>query len=340
MRLNALGEFGVIAALGQLVSRPSPSLLVGVGDDAAVWASSQGAEIATTDLLLEGIHFRLDTTSWYDLGWKALAVNLSDIAAMGGQPRYALVGLGLPPNTEFAMIQDFYRGATAIGDRFGTIIIGGDTVRSDAKTVVSVSLIGSASVIEGNVRWLRRDAARVGDIIAVTGTLGASAGGLELLLHHAILPAEVTESLGAAHATPVPRVPEAHVLLAMGVEAAMDISDGLVGDLVKLCTASGVAGVLDPAKVPLSNALRTAFPERARSLALYGGEDYELLFAVRPELFGGVADRLRDMGLAPATAIGQISSGPSGRVWLLDAAGHRTNPRHGGYDAFAASCQG
>lgn len=335
MKVTALGEFGLIAALAKIISRTSPHLVVGIGDDAAVWTTSSTQEIATTDILVEGVHFTLDMATWYELGWKALAVNLSDIAAMGGEPRYALVSLALPPTTELANVEELYRGAAALADRFGAIIAGGDTVRSPQPVVISVAALGAARTVGGQVRLLRRSAARVGDVIAVTGALGGSAGGLEMLQRRLQCPPAVAAALRDAHLKPTPRVAEAQVLLATGVEAAMDISDGLVGDLKKLCLASGTAAVLDPARVPLPPALCAAFPDQACALALYGGEDYELLFCAAPNVFAAAGERLHDSGLAPATAVGEIVAGPPGQVWLRDAAGRRTEPAGGGYDAFA-----
>lgn len=335
MNVTALGEFGLIADLARIVSRASPDLLVGIGDDAAVWTAPSTPAIATTDILIEDVHFTLGATTWFELGWKALAVNLSDIAAMGGEPRFALLSLALPPSTEVASVEELYRGVAAVGDRFGTIIAGGDTVRSPQPVVVSVTVAGAAREIGGQVRLLRRSVAQVGDIVGVTGTLGGSAGGLAMLLQGLELPPAVATALREAHLKPVPRVPEAQVLLATGVEAAMDISDGLVGDLQKMCLASGMAAVVDPAKVAVQPALRAAFPDRALDMALYGGEDYELLFCAAPRVFAVASDRLRDMGLAAATVVGEIVAGPPGKVWLRDEEGRLVEPAGGGYDAFA-----
>jgi thiamine-monophosphate kinase len=335
MNVTALGEFGLIAALAKIAGRPAPGLVVGIGDDAAAWTPGTDQQLATTDILVEGIHFTLDSATWYDVGWKALAANISDIAAMGGVPRYALVSLALPTTTEVASVEELYRGAVALADRFGTVIAGGDTVRSPQAVVVAVVLLGDASLYQSRPRLLRRNAARPGDVVAVTGTLGGAAGGLELLLHGKTCDPGAAFALCQAHLRPIPRVPEAHVLLASGVEAAMDISDGITGDLRKLCEASGVAAVLEATQMPVHPALRTAFPDRALELALYGGEDYELLFCAPPAVFATTSAALHDAGLAPATAVGQIVAGPPSAVWLRGEDGSLVEPARGGYDAFA-----
>jgi thiamine-monophosphate kinase len=183
-----LGEFGLIARLAGTLAWPSapglaPGLKLGIGDDAAVWAPTPATwSVITTDALVENVHFRLRTTSWHDLGWKSLAVNLSDVAAMGARPRYAVVCLGVPGDVAVAAIDEFGRGLAEAGARYGTALVGGDTVAAPCATI-SVTVVGETPPAPPGEEppLLRRAAGRVGDALAVTGTLGASAGGLRLL---------------------------------------------------------------------------------------------------------------------------------------------------------------
>jgi thiamine-monophosphate kinase len=351
-----LGEFGLIARLADTLAWPvSPGLAqglkVGIGDDAAVWAPTPATwNVITTDALIENVHFRLRTTSWYDLGWKSLAVNLSDVAAMGAQPRYAVVSLGVPGDVAVSAVEEFGRGLAAVGARYGTALVGGDTVAAPC-TTISVTVVGeTAPAPPGEPPpLLQRRAGRVGDAVAVTGHLGASAGGLRLLeadeaaagsdalsmVPSASPESAAAEALRAAHLRPMPRVAAAAVLLAQGVRCAMDVSDGLLGDAQRLADASDVGVVLEAARVPVAPTLARLFPADALALAMGGGEDYELLCAGPNAVLAAAAAALAARGEPPLTVIGRLVAPPAAgpRVQVVDAQG-RPLPLTGGYVHF------
>jgi thiamine-monophosphate kinase len=237
MKASQLGEFGLIDRLGKIAAATgadSPSrrhLVVGIGDDAAAWQGESGQVVATADCLVEGVHFDLKTTSWRDLGWKAMAANLSDIAAMGGSPRYALITLCVPAESSAEDIEELYRGMGELANIYGVTIVGGDT--SAAPLVfVGITIIGQA-----RAHLLTRDGARPGDYIAVTGYLGASAGGLRMS-QDGIPQTEASAALYHAFLRPAPRLEMGELLVAEGARCAIDISDGLLADLGHICRQS------------------------------------------------------------------------------------------------------
>jgi thiamine-monophosphate kinase len=298
---------------------------VDVGDDTAAWRIGAEVELLTTDTMVEGIHFTTATTPWADVGWKALASNISDVASMGGRPAYAVVTLGLPADTPVSAIDDLYDGMLDIGREYETEILGGDIVRSPV-AFVSIALSG----IAGESLMLRSSATS-GDRIGVTGHLGSSAGGLEVLLQGGESGGlEAPQELVQAHRRPRPRVAEGQSLLRAGVRTAMDVSDGLLDDLGKLCLASGVAGQVRRDSVPVHPALRRAFPERYLEMALNGGEDYELLFTAPSSVMERAVSELG----GAAAIIGEVIEGTPGKVMLVDAAGNEVAPPRGGWDHF------
>jgi thiamine-monophosphate kinase len=220
MKVSEIGEFGLIARLAKMAQKSAgkdaaafKQLLVGIGDDAAAYFANNEIQLATVDSLVQDVHFSLSYMSWQELGWKSIAVNLSDIAAMGGFPRYALVSLGLPPDTEVENVIDLYRGMFDIAGKFGLAIVGGDTVNSPV-VFVSVTVIGSAG--DRKRGMLRRSAAKPGDKIAVTNSLGASAGGLKMLQKNLKFAPKYAKQLRQAHLLPNPRVSEGQTLVRKG----------------------------------------------------------------------------------------------------------------------------
>lgn len=334
MQVKELGEFGVIDLLNRMVvqERAGPDhgadfsfrLLVDTGDDTAAWRTGPATELFTTDSVVEDVHFTRVTTPWRDLGWKSLAANISDIAAMGGLPLYALVTLGLPSDTEVDDIQEVYRGMLEVSNKYGVAIVGGDVVRSPVM-FITVSLTG----IHPGQPMLRANA-RAGDLVAVTGYLGASGGGLRSMLDSLAVPVETAEYLSRSHRRPEPQVAEGRLLADAGVMAAMDVSDGLAGDLAKLCQASGVSARLFAQQVSVHPLLKQAFPDRYLELALHGGEDYLLLFTATKGLMARVLPRLPD----GAAVVGEIVPGDSGKVVIVDASGAETVAGRGGWDHF------
>lgn len=270
MNLSDVGEFDLIRRLGEILGPPSEGE-VWSGDDAAVIRAPAGTILFTADLLVEGVHFDLSLTGPRDLGYKAIAVNLSDIAAMGGTPRRALVSLGVRPQTEVSWVEDLYRGMRECCDEFSCAVVGGDVSRSDC-LVISVSALGNPA----GRRFVERRGARPGDSLCVTGTLGASAAGYRLLR------AGIRDrpDLLRAHLRPVPRVKEVETLRRHLPSAMIDVSDGFGADLSHLCRASNVGAVVDAARLPLASHEGVSLDRGPLELALSGGEDYELIFTI------------------------------------------------------------
>lgn len=335
MKVAELGESGLIELLTRLVtqkrSRPDIArahefrLLVGPGDDAAAWRPGLGTELYTTDTVVEHVHFTRTTTPWADLGWKLMAANVSDIAAMGGLPLYALITLGLPPETEIEELESLYGGVLDLGDRFGVAIVGGDIVRSP----VVFATVGLTGVAEREP--MLRSNANPGDQIAVTGYLGSSAGGLKLMCEELPVHGKAAEYLKAAHRRPEPRVSHGQMLSQNGVRTAMDISDGLLEDLSKLCRSSQVSAILEADRIPVHPLLRETFPDNCLEMALGGGEDYELIFAAPEELMSRILQVLP----APVGIVGEIAAGTAGQVLLVDSrTERRLETPSGGWDHF------
>lgn len=301
-RVADIGEFGLIARLRAL------DVVRGIGDDCAVVTPPEGHNLVmTADALIEDVHFRHAWTSWHDLGYKAMAVNLSDIAAMGAAPLGALVTLGLRADAAADDVLAFYEGAAEALVPCGAFIVGGDIVSSPTATAISVTAYGSVS----RGRAALRGGARAGDGIWVTGTLGDSAAGLRLLqAGNSDFP-----SLILRHNRPSARVDAGISLAGSGtLHAMMDISDGLAGDLGHLCRESGVGATLDQSALPVSEELRRA----ARALrwdpldlVLHGGEDYELLLTLPPDVAPP------DLGVR-VTRIGAIEAEPGLRLRRAD----------------------
>ena len=330
MLVRDLGEFQLIDLLaGAAGVRGDPAargdLVLSIGDDAAAWRGSDDTTVLTTDTMVEGVHFSLEWTGWEDLGWKAVATNQSDIAAMGCSPMYAVVSLGLRGDLPVDGLVEMYRGMAAACTANGGAVVGGDVVRSPA-FFVTVAMIGSA---EGDEPLLRRDKARPGDIVAVTGTLGSSAGGFQVMRDGLAPDGEAEIHLRSAHNRPVPRIREGRALRTLGVTAAMDISDGLVDDLGKLSVASGVGADLYAENIPVDDLLKRSFPEDWLTLALSGGEDYELAFAAPAKIVEEVQKALD----TKVTPIGQVREGKGIRI--LDADGNEMPVNHGGWDHFS-----
>lgn len=320
----SLDEFSLIARLlAQLPGGLPGHVRVGAGDDCAV-SQSCGAllRLCSTDLLIEGTHFRRELIDGPTLGAKALAVNLSDIAAMGGEPLEAYVSLALPAPLDLPYLEGLYRGLGAEAARHGVAVLGGDTTRSPGPLVINIAIIGQVAADE----VLLRSGARAGDVIYVSGTLGDSAAGLRALLAGET-DAEIAPLI-ARHLRPEPRLALARLAAGSGLaHAAIDLSDGLSSDLRHVCQASGVGAEIDVDALPYSAALQ-AYGERAGfdplALALHGGEDYQLLICGTTDL----ADALPEL-----RPIGRIVA-ESGQ-WLLQH-GERSPLPAQGWDHFSS----
>lgn len=308
-QLQDLGE----QALLKRVQAFCPPLVI--GDDGAVIAPGAGQElVVTTDLLVEAVHFSDATTAPADVGWRAAAANLSDLAAMGAEPLGITVGLALPGNRSLLWVEELYRGLRACLDPWQAPILGGDLCRSPTATVAITAL---GKVTPGQA--IRRSSAQAGDVIVATGAHGASRAGLELLLQpekQTQVPPDLAQSWILAHRRPRPRLDVGAVLRAFNWErvAGMDSSDGLADAVLQLCRASGVGARIT--RLPLPAGLTEwVGPEQARQWALYGGEDFELVLCLPPRQAEILTATLGDA----AAIIGEIATAPA--VYLELATG-------------------
>jgi thiamine-monophosphate kinase len=330
--LGDLGEFGMIEKIRSAMKSKNPNILMGIGDDAALFKPTPGNELViTTDMLVEGRHFDLKTISPWELGAKTMAVNISDCAAMGARPTVAVISLGVPNHYPVRDIEAFYDGLKSWGESYGAQVVGGDTVGSD-KFVVNVALVGE--VEKGKA--LRRSGAKAGDALFVTGTLGDSAAGLHALQNPSEKGKEVESLLIKRHLTPVPRFNVGRALSLNGISrAAIDISDGLSREVHHLCEESGVGAEIHEEAIPLSPALLHYCDERKLNpfdFALSGGEDYELLFTV-PILKVSQAVQLSGSTGTAVKSIGRMVPKAKG-ITLISRDGKRTPFKNKGYDHF------
>lgn len=311
---------------------------VGIGDDCAVLEPAPGAVLlATTDLLLEDVHFRRSYAEPADIGWKSLAVNLSDVAAMGGRPRWALIALACPAATTAEEAEAFYEGALAAAAEYGVTVVGGDTSSSPDGWLVNVTVLGETTAP------ILRSGARVGDLVAVTGTCGGAAAGLALLERGRApkgLDADVAANATAAHLCPRPRINEGRWLAAAGgVSAMIDLSDGLATDLAHICEESAVGARVALDRIPIVDGTRhiaRALKRDPLGWATGGGEDYELLVTCAADAFSRLADGLERATGTRLTAIGEITEGT---LTFLDGRGRAVDVQRG-FEHFVSNGRG
>lgn len=312
------GEFDLIARIRARVATRA-DVVLGIGDDAALLAPPPGRQlVVTADTLNDGVHFPRGTSP-ADVGWKALAVNLSDLASMGAEPAWCTLSLSLP-QSDPAWIEGFLDGFLDLAGQHGIALVGGDTTRGP----LSIAVTAMGLVEPG--RALRRDGARVGDEVWVTGTLGDAAGGL------ALLDREPVPALRARLDRPTPRVAAGRALAGIAT-ACVDVSDGLLADLGHVCARSHVAAHLDVDALPASAALREAFGEADRiALQASGGDDYELCFTAPADAGADIGAVSAQLGLR-FTRIGRIVAGEG--VHPVDAKSQPWSSPRRGYDHFA-----
>jgi len=332
VKVSELGEFGLINLIRGSIARYKNSrqaswqkVLVGIGDDAAAWQSDDHVQLATTDTLVQDIHFDLNVIHWEELGWKALAVNLSDIAAMGGIPKYALLSLALPGELEVKDIAKFADAMVHLARKFGVTVIGGN-IATAPNVVITITVIGCS----GGKAMLKRSTACSGEQIAVTGYLGLSAAGLEMLKGKLISDPEKIKILRQAHFKPIPKVREGRILVKQGVRTAIDISDGLVADLDHICESSRVNARVKIEQIPVHPVVAANFLNY-QELAICGGEDYELLFTADED----TVTRTKQALNCPVTVIGDITEEklPT-RVAVIDSKGNLISYKRGGWEHF------
>jgi thiamine-monophosphate kinase len=332
--IGDLGEFGLIARISGGAGNSTGAVVLGIGDDTAALRVTPGRLLlATCDVQVERVHFLRDAAGPREIGHKSLAVNISDIASMGGIPRFALISLGLPTDTPVSFVDGLYEGIYALAREHSVDVVGGNMSGSPTAIFIDITVLGE---IEPEA-ILRRDGARPGQHVIVTGHPGDSAGGLAVLLSRDLrCPSGSAERLLAAHRTPSPRVAAGRAIAGTGAASAMiDISDGLAADLGHIAEASGVGAELWADALPVSDDLRalaTAAGRDPLGYALFGGEDYELIAIVRPESEARVLDAIRETGLN-ATVIGETTT-PDRGLTLRHADGTTRPLTAGGYKHF------
>ncbi|MEW6352001.1 MAG: thiamine-phosphate kinase [Thermodesulfobacteriota bacterium] len=332
MQLEELGEFGFIARVAPACRIRDRGVVKGIGDDCAV-VSMEGPDhlLVTKDLLVERVHFRLEWGSAENLGAKALAVNLSDIAACGGVPLDAFVGLAIPPGVDVEWLDGFYKGMTDLAAEYGVNLLGGDTTRSKTDLMISVTVTGTVP----RDQVLFRHTARAGDLVVLTGPTGESAAGLEILLRGVPVTTELAQELIHTHLRPRPHVKEGRLLATSGAcRAAIDVSDGLLSDLGHICQDSGLGAQLYRERIPVTRSVSEAsglLGKDALHWAFNGGEDYVLIAAVDPRQWDSLLDASRDAG-CELTAIGEFVTGSE--IVLQTAAGRVTPLTPRGWDHF------
>lgn len=325
--LADLGEFGFIERIRQQAGS-APFLRLGIGDDCSIQSVENDEELLTsTDLLIEGVHFNLDWSDFEQLGRKSIAVNVSDIAAMGGLPKSLYLGVAVPATVSVEDLERFVDGVLSETDRYGAVLAGGDTCRSSGPLIISVTVQGTA---KRNLA-VRRDGARNGDLIFVSGALGDSALALQQLQNGE----RPVPEQAARHHTPQARTELGHRLAEQRLANAMiDVSDGLVADLQHILDDSGMGANLELERIPLSPHFSGIYRNRPEmiDLALAGGEDYELLFTASPGAEAEIDDLSAELKI-PLTRIGSVNDGSDLLVRRKD--GSIYPHRRGGFDHFA-----
>ncbi|OGP72775.1 MAG: thiamine-phosphate kinase [Deltaproteobacteria bacterium RBG_16_50_11] len=329
MTLREIGEFGLITQIREWMTAKDPSLIKAIGEDVAVIDMGREALLITTDILIEDIHFERSWTDPYRLGKKALNVNLSDIAAMGGTPTYFLISLGLPKQLSLSFVSSLYRGLKEVAKRFRIDLIGGDTSLS-RKIVINICLLGRGK----KKHLLFRSGARVGDDLFVSGTLGDASLGLKILQKEGLR--GKPKGLIEKHLSPLPRIELGQTLATSRMATAMiDVSDGLLIDTSHLLEESHRGARIWEDRIPLSRLYRkwiTSYSKNSHSMALYGGEDYELLFSAPPR----VRKKIEALSLSlnvPVTWIGKILPAKDG-FYIIRKDGKEYAPRRLGFDHF------
>ena len=302
-----MGEFDLLAKVRERLPPLGPRVLVGSGDDAAVTLPG-GATATSIDALVDGVHFRREWATPAQIGRKALATALSDLAAMGAEPGEAYVALGAPADFGEPQCLELIDGILALALESGTTLAGGDITRAPALTL-AVTVVGHATAPE---RLVRRGGAQPGDVLVLTGEIGGAAAGLLLLERPelaAAIDANIVERLRARQIVPLPRLEEGRLLAATGARSMIDLSDGLGADAAHLATASGAGLRIEAATLPLQNgvaAVATTAGLDPLELAASGGEDYELLAALPPQCLDEAMSKVKGTGAATLTRVGEV----------------------------------
>jgi thiamine-monophosphate kinase len=332
------GEFDLIDRLHSRLKFRSPRVKIGIGDDCAVYRGMAGKyQIISTDALIENVHFKLSTTNPRLLGRKALVVNISDIAAMGGTPYLALVTLGIPKNLPVKFLDELYRGINEVCLEYKIEIAGGDTTASPGHVFINITIIGET----GKKQLITRSGARPGDKIFVTGTPGESALGLKLLSSPRKKwkgSQNFQKKMIQAHLDPVPRLDESQKLIKTSarITSMIDISDGLAQDLLHICKAGNVGAVIREDLLPKSQALQSLTSLNKLPITDYilaGGEDYELLFTLKSEDVRKIIDQFNN-AKTPVTQIGEVTTHSQKVILLYSDGKSQSLKKLSGFDHF------
>jgi len=333
LKITEIGEFGLIESIRKDCVTPREGVVMGIGDDCAVYQSSPGRVLLlTTDMLVEDVHFLWNSITPFQLGRKAIAVNLSDIAAMGGNPLVTLISLGIPADRAVEEIHELYRGMRDMCGRHAVSIVGGDTVAARKNLIINVSLIGEADEHE----VLYRSGARPGDKIYLTGVVGDSGAGLAVLKGEITPPASLGSHFIKAHNEPDPHITAGRAIGASRLASAMiDLSDGLLADLGHITEESGVGALLFENKIPLSRELKGLAGYADYSpldFALSGGEDYVLLVTVPAKNIPEFERTCKKHGTPLLFQVGEIQEGKGIRIMHEDGSVEEVADR--GFDHF------
>lgn len=334
MKINELGEFGLIGHLTRNW-HPNRQVVVGIGDDAAVIDfPSERHLVACCDMLVEGVHFLRSTASPYHIGYKALAVNLSDIAAMAGVPRYFLVSIAVPSSWSVEELDDLYQGMNDLATAWGVDLIGGDTTSSPQGLVINVTCLGE---VERGKAALR-SGAQVGDLVVVTNDLGAAAAGLAVLTNPDLpLAPDLRTELVQRHLLPNPQIPAARMLAARGwINALNDISDGLASETLEIARASHLGVRLYAAQMPISVATKATAELLGLDpldWVLGGGEDFQLVMTMPPNVFREARDLLAAAADIALTEVGEMVAEDEGCL-IIDSKGRSRPLTASGFNHF------
>jgi len=333
--LSRLGEFGLIREIARLFNQGVPPEVQGIGDDCAVIPlNSKQSLLVTTDLLIENRHFLLNRIPAHELGWKSLAVSISDIAAMGGIPSGAFLSISIPSTLSLKWIRDFYKGIKKCCDTYHVYLLGGDTTKSPGPLVINFTVTGKAAT--DKIKY--RSDARPGDLICVTGWLGDSGGGLRILLENKPQ-RQLEKKLIKRHHVPLPQVEEGLFLAGFkDVSAMMDVSDGIDSDIRRIMEASGTGAVITTDNLPISGELKTVCQRYAwdsTTIALTGGEDYCLLLTLKPGSYEAIAGKFRKRFNKNLSVIGKIVPSRNGLSYKKE--GKTIQLRARGFDHFMTS---
>lgn len=336
MRVRELGEFTLLARLQQRLKQTGKPVVVrGIGDDCAVLRPEDGQDLlVTTDTQEEGVHFRRDWSTAEDIGWRCLAVNVSDIAAMGGEPLGAVVALSLPETLPVSFVEAMYDGMNTLAAAYDCPVVGGNICKTAGQLSVTITVLGSTP----RDGALRRSSALAGDDIWVTGDLGGARAGLETLMHPGEVTGLPTGEVLSRYRRPRPRLREALYLRRHGARSLVDLSDGLSSDLAHVCEASGVGARLFADRIPVSDQSRrvaSALGLDALAMAMHGGEDFELCLTAPAKAAKALEEGFHDQFNCNLTRIGTIQTGAGITLRHPDGTDETLVP--GGYDHFRQS---